>query len=372
MRIGWSIPLPGPFRVSGTVWRSPSKRRPGYHGTLPGWRCPHNHSRMDLAVACANRHARSPEYRAQQAARARQAAEREARQQARAAEREAARLRARLDRCIAAAAGRAIAAVAEHGGTLPGKRRQRSALANAAGQVIRHALMTTELATEDMAGLENAAQAVAEASGGPVLAAVTEHGGTLPPAGERGLTEFAVRGAIRQQLVAGFPRENLADGGGSPDPGQAPQDPDSRRRRRGAGVIVGGVVFALVILLIGLAAGSPDSSTPTAAPSPVVTAPVSTAPAHTPPATVKPSPVKPSPVPSHTAKSAPKPAHTQAPATQAPAPAYTPAQAPAPAYTPSAAPVTHRAGEFCGEHGMTDAAGLTCTLYPSGTWHWKH
>ena len=55
-RLGWSIPLPGPFRLSGTLWRS--KRRRGYHGTLPGWKCPHAHSRMDLAVDCARREAR--------------------------------------------------------------------------------------------------------------------------------------------------------------------------------------------------------------------------------------------------------------------------------------------------------------------------
>lgn len=58
MRIGWSIPLPGPFRVSGTVWRSKSRRRgKTYHGQLPGWKCPHNHSREDLALACAQREA---------------------------------------------------------------------------------------------------------------------------------------------------------------------------------------------------------------------------------------------------------------------------------------------------------------------------
>ena len=58
MRIGWHIPLPGPFSIGGTVWRSKSKskkRQRGYHGTLPGWKCPHNHSRMDVAVACAQR-----------------------------------------------------------------------------------------------------------------------------------------------------------------------------------------------------------------------------------------------------------------------------------------------------------------------------
>jgi hypothetical protein len=66
MRVGWSI-LPGPFRVSGTVWRSKrrsrSRRAPSWHGTLPGgWggkgTCPHNHQREDLATACAQREAR--------------------------------------------------------------------------------------------------------------------------------------------------------------------------------------------------------------------------------------------------------------------------------------------------------------------------
>jgi hypothetical protein len=58
VRIGWHIPLPGPFSVGGTLWRSKPRRRPGYHGTLPGWKCPHNHSRPDLAEACAQREAR--------------------------------------------------------------------------------------------------------------------------------------------------------------------------------------------------------------------------------------------------------------------------------------------------------------------------
>jgi hypothetical protein len=58
MRIGWHIPLPGPFSVGGTLWRSKPRRRRGYHGTLPGWKCPHNHSRRDLAEACAQREAR--------------------------------------------------------------------------------------------------------------------------------------------------------------------------------------------------------------------------------------------------------------------------------------------------------------------------
>jgi hypothetical protein len=60
MRLGWSIPLPGPFRLSGTVWRSKPRRRPQapvYHGTLPGWACPHDHRRLDTATACAQREA---------------------------------------------------------------------------------------------------------------------------------------------------------------------------------------------------------------------------------------------------------------------------------------------------------------------------
>jgi hypothetical protein len=63
MRLGWSIPLGGPFRLSGTIWRSKRRRR-GYHGKLPAmpgyrkWTCPHNHSRPDLAIACAQREAR--------------------------------------------------------------------------------------------------------------------------------------------------------------------------------------------------------------------------------------------------------------------------------------------------------------------------
>jgi hypothetical protein len=61
MRLGWSIPLPGPFRIGGTIWRSGGRRRsraPVWHGTLPGWRCPHNHRREDTARACAQRQAR--------------------------------------------------------------------------------------------------------------------------------------------------------------------------------------------------------------------------------------------------------------------------------------------------------------------------
>ena len=57
MRFGWHVYLPGPFGVGGTIWRSKRRQR-GYHGTLPGWKCPHNHQREDTAIACAQREAR--------------------------------------------------------------------------------------------------------------------------------------------------------------------------------------------------------------------------------------------------------------------------------------------------------------------------
>lgn len=64
MRIGWRIGLPGPFYIGGTLYRSKRRRRGGYHGRLPdGWRCPHNHSREDLAAECARREARRRGYR---------------------------------------------------------------------------------------------------------------------------------------------------------------------------------------------------------------------------------------------------------------------------------------------------------------------
>lgn len=59
VRLGWHVHLLGPFSVGGTIWRSKARRRgPAYHGTLPGWKCAHNHSRPDLAQACAQREAR--------------------------------------------------------------------------------------------------------------------------------------------------------------------------------------------------------------------------------------------------------------------------------------------------------------------------
>jgi hypothetical protein len=63
MRISWSLPLPGPFRIGGTVWRSGRRhrrapRREVFRGQLPGWQCPHEHKRADTALACAGREAR--------------------------------------------------------------------------------------------------------------------------------------------------------------------------------------------------------------------------------------------------------------------------------------------------------------------------
>jgi len=61
MRLGWHVHLLGPFTLGGTIWRSRSRSRrrgPVYHGTLPGWQCPHDHRREDTAQACAQREAR--------------------------------------------------------------------------------------------------------------------------------------------------------------------------------------------------------------------------------------------------------------------------------------------------------------------------
>lgn len=61
MRLGWHVRLPGPFYLAGTIWRSrrrSTRRSPVYHGTLPGWRCPHDHRREDTAIACARREQR--------------------------------------------------------------------------------------------------------------------------------------------------------------------------------------------------------------------------------------------------------------------------------------------------------------------------
>ena len=53
-RMAYPAPRPVQRRRHGLAVQAPR----GYHGTLPGWKCPHNHSREDLAVDCANREAR--------------------------------------------------------------------------------------------------------------------------------------------------------------------------------------------------------------------------------------------------------------------------------------------------------------------------
>jgi hypothetical protein len=59
VRLGWSVGA-GPLRLGGTIFRTRSRRPRGKHytGTLPGWKCPHRHARIDLAVDCADREAR--------------------------------------------------------------------------------------------------------------------------------------------------------------------------------------------------------------------------------------------------------------------------------------------------------------------------
>jgi hypothetical protein len=58
-RLGWRVHLLGPFYLGGTVLRHTQRRRRlAWHGTLPGWRCPHDHRREDTAVACAQRELR--------------------------------------------------------------------------------------------------------------------------------------------------------------------------------------------------------------------------------------------------------------------------------------------------------------------------
>jgi len=60
MRLGWRIPLPGPFYLGGTIWQS--HRRPAEYWTAngpDGWKCPHHHRREDTAVECSRRYRRS-------------------------------------------------------------------------------------------------------------------------------------------------------------------------------------------------------------------------------------------------------------------------------------------------------------------------
>lgn len=59
MWFGWREHVWGPVYMGGTIWRSKPRRRGRvYHGTLPGWKCPHDHRREDTAITCAQREAR--------------------------------------------------------------------------------------------------------------------------------------------------------------------------------------------------------------------------------------------------------------------------------------------------------------------------
>jgi hypothetical protein len=56
MRLGWHLGW-GPLTLSDTIWRS-RRRRPAWAATLPGWQCPHRHTREDTALACRQRELR--------------------------------------------------------------------------------------------------------------------------------------------------------------------------------------------------------------------------------------------------------------------------------------------------------------------------
>lgn len=52
MRLGWHIPLPGPFYLAGTIWRSKSRRR------YPVQDCGHAHRTRQAYVECRMRQQR--------------------------------------------------------------------------------------------------------------------------------------------------------------------------------------------------------------------------------------------------------------------------------------------------------------------------
>lgn len=57
MRLSWHFGW-GPFTLSDTIWRS---RRKAYAAVLPGWQCPHRHTREDTALTCRQRELRRRE-----------------------------------------------------------------------------------------------------------------------------------------------------------------------------------------------------------------------------------------------------------------------------------------------------------------------
>ena len=367
MRIGWRIPLPGPFSVSGTVWRSKPRRRSkpghpaqqrqrGYNGTLQGWTCPHNHSRPDLAVACAQRYAHSPEYQAQQAVSRRPVAEREAARQ----ECAAVKARARIARCVATAAAEVMAAIPAHGGTLPAGNGP-AALEDAIREIIQDRTVTGYLRESALAKARRI-PAPAKMAGIALALGLTfaTHGLILIPVIIAGSVLAIRRGKI----------------------GKLP------------GLATAAVLIALAATMSALTGNSGSSSAQVAsqAPDTSASAPATHAPAtpaaasHAPPthATTTHAP------PTHAAASHAPATHAQAPALVTHAPAtHTPAPAPvthAPAtvthapVTQAPAPVTqapartYRAGEYCSAHGRTavDAHGAPLTCAFKNGWRWEH
>jgi len=419
VRIGWHIPLPGPFSIGGTVWRSKSRRsrsrtrprtaaaRGGYHGTLPGWTCPHNHSRPDLAEACAQRYARTPAYQAQQAARR---------------ERAAAKSRAILARCITTAAAEVMTAIPEHGGTLPAGHGP-AALEDAVRGIIQGEITTTDL--DAHGGLDSFAQATAGAAAGRIMAAIPEHGGTLPVSDSPAALEDAVREIIRHRIVTDFPRQRKAAAkvGRFPMPAMVVSAVlalglilATRGLILVPVIIVGAVLairrgkiskipgLAIAAVLIALTAtmsvatwSSGSSSAQVARQAPAAQAPATHAPASHVPATHAPpthapathAPATHAPATHAPATRVPVPAtHAPAPATPIPSPTITHSAAPPPAPATSAAapppascsPHTnggncYEPGEYCrnSDHGMYGVAGdgekIACE--DNNGWRWE-
>jgi hypothetical protein len=365
MRIGWHIPLPGPFSIGGTLWRSKSRRRRGYHGTLPGWKCPHNHSRPDLARACANREA------ARRAAGA-------APTTATTARRPGGRLGALLVLIAVSlviyalfwpwfafhntAAGwgvgvpwlLAIGALAWLGlvraGKLPAPRKRSQAPAEA-GTRDNPAQLSVDGEEVTPGGARDA-----------VADRVTDNG---PGAGEvRGVERVGTTedGTALYKVTYELPDDQAATASSEdPGPGQHPEAGPKRPLWRRKLVIIPaaitGGLFALLVL-IGTLAPAPH---PAAAAHPAPSAQATQPSAH--PATQAPA--------THAPATQPPPPATQAPpaATQAPA-----AATQAPAAASSAPASVYRAGEFCGTAGATavdvHGAPLTCT-YKNGL-RWEH
>ena len=410
MRIGWHIPLPGPFSIGGTVWRSKSRRsrsrtrprtaaaRGGYHGTLPGWTCPHNHSRPDLAEACAQRYARTPAYQAQQAARR---------------ERAAAKSRAILARCITTAAAEVMTAIPEHGGTLPAGHGP-AALEDAVRGIIQGEITTTDL--DAHGGLDSSAQATAGAAAGRIMAAIPEHGGTLPVSDSPAALEDAVREIIRHRIVTDFPRQRKAAAkvGRFPMPAMVVSAVLALGLilatrglilvpviivgavlaiRRGKiskipGLAIAAVLIALTATMSAATWSSGSNSAQAASQAPAAQAPATHAPAtHAPthaPATHAPAPATHAPAPATHAPATRAPA----PATPSPSPTITHPAAPPPAPATSAAvpppascsPLTnsghcYEPGEYCrnSDHGMYGVAGdgekIACE--DNNGWRWE-